>query len=138
MQKQPFITVGKIFSFAACHRLPDYDGPCEHWHGHEWSLEVCITKRVDKRTGMVLDFSSLKDIVNEHVIKVFDHSTLNDVIVNPTAENILIWIWEKLMFDAHLKGIEAIYLWETPTNKACLTKQGMLSILSTKIEEGVI
>ena len=135
LQKQPFITIGKLFSFAACHRLPEYDGLCERWHGHEWSLEISITKRIDKKTGMVLDFSELKKIVTKHIIDVLDHNIVNEVIKNPTAENILIWIWETLMFDAHLKGIDKITLWETPTSKACLDKKGMLSILSSKIEE---
>ena len=40
------------------------------------------------------------------------------------------------MFDAHLKGIDKITLWETPSSRACLDKKGMLSILSSKIEKG--
>lgn len=134
LQKQPFITIGKIFSFAAAHRLPDYEGSCSDLHGHEWSLVVSIKKRVDKKTGMVLDFSVLKNVVNEYVISSLDHSYLNDYIDNPTAENILIRVWEVLMFDAHLKGIERIDLWETPTSEASLTKEGMLSVLSDNIE----
>ncbi len=133
-QKQPFITIGKMFTFAACHRLPDYKGPCGRWHGHEWSLLVEIKKRVDEKTGMVLDFSELKKTVTENVIDILDHNVINDTIKNPTAENILIWIWDRLMFDAHLKGIHKITLWETPTSKATMDKKGMLS--ATKLESG--
>jgi 6-pyruvoyltetrahydropterin/6-carboxytetrahydropterin synthase len=138
LQKQPFVTVGKIFTFAAAHKLPNYEGACSRWHGHEWSLEIQVMKRIDKETGMVIDFSALKKIVTEWVINNFDHSSINDVIKNPTAENMLIWIWEILMFDAHLKGMESISLWETPSSKATLTKQGMLSILSDNIERYII
>jgi 6-pyruvoyltetrahydropterin/6-carboxytetrahydropterin synthase len=135
LHKRPFMTVGKLFSFAACHRLPKYDGPCERWHGHEWGLKVAITKRIDKKTGMVLDFSELKEIVTKYIINILDHNVINEVIENPTAENMLVWIWETLMFDAHLKGIDEITLWETPTSEAILNKKGMLSLLSSRIEE---
>lgn len=134
LQKKPFITIGKRFTFAAAHRLPYYEGPCNNWHGHEWTLEISLKKRIDGKTGMVLDFSVLKKIVTDYVISVFDHSCLNDYLENPTAENILIRIWEILMFDAHLKGIEKIELWETSSSSASLTKEGMLSVLSDKIE----
>lgn len=135
LQKRPFLIISKKFSFAACHRLPLYEGACHNWHGHEWALEISIKKRIDTKTGMVLDFSILKDIINKHIIEVLDHSNVNDVLKNPTAENILIWIWEKLMFDAHLKGIETIKIWETPTSCAELNKKGMLSIFSSNIEK---
>ncbi len=134
LQKQPFITVAKKFSFAASHRLPGYKGMCSNWHGHEWVIEISIRKRVDKKTGMVIDFSTLKDTVDAFVIHRFDHTCLNDHIENPTAESILIRIWEILMFESHLKGIEKIDLWESPTSKASLTKEGMLSVLSDNIE----
>jgi 6-pyruvoyltetrahydropterin/6-carboxytetrahydropterin synthase len=135
LQKLPFILIGKTFSFAAAHRLPKYDGACNNLHGHEWAMEICLRKRIDKKTGMVLDFSVLKGIVNTHIISLFDHSYLNKYIKNPTAENILVRVWEVLMFDAHLKGIEKIDLWETSSSRASLDKQGMLSILSDNIEE---
>jgi 6-pyruvoyltetrahydropterin/6-carboxytetrahydropterin synthase len=135
LQKQPFISIGKTFTFASAHRLPSYEGACHNWHGHEWSLEVVIRKRIDKKSGMVLDFSVLKKLVTEYIINKVDHNMVNNVIKNPTAENILIWVWDTLMFDAHLKGIEKISLWETPSSVATLTKEGMLSILSHNIEE---
>lgn len=134
IHKLPFVTVGKKFTFAAAHYLPHYDGPCFNLHGHEWSLIVSIKKRIDPKTGMVLDFNILKQLVSDFVIKEFDHSCINDRIKNPTAENMLVRIWEILMFDAHLKGVESIELWETPSSKAELTKEGMLSVLSKNIE----
>lgn len=133
-QKQPFILVGKRFTFAAAHYLPEYEGDCQNLHGHEWTLDVSIKKRVNRKTGMVVDFSILKKIVQEYIISQFDHSYLNNYFENPTAENMLICFWEILMFDAHVKGLEEITLWETATSFAKLTKYGMLSVLSKKLK----
>lgn len=133
-QKLPFITVGKRFTFAAAHLLPGYEGDCRNLHGHEWMLDVSVKKRVNKKTGMVVDFSVLKKVVNEFIITPFDHSYLNDYFVNPTAENMLICFWELLMFDAHVKGLEELVLWETATSFAKLSKYGMLSVLSKRLK----
>jgi len=133
-RKLPFITVGKQFTFAAAHRLPNYKGSCSNLHGHEWRLQVDILKRVDKDTGMVIDFKDLKNIVEENIISVLDHGTINSFLENPTAENMLVWIWERLMFDGQLKGICKIHLWETETSSAELDTKGMLSIFSSNIE----
>ena len=134
LQKRPFLLIGKIFSFAAAHHLPNYNGPCSRWHGHEWSLEIIIRKRVDPKTEMVMDFSQLKQLVENHIISILDHHSLNDIIKNPTAENIMLWIWEKLVFDAHLKGLHKIRLWETPNSVAELNQEDMLSVLKSNIE----
>lgn len=125
---QPFTTISKFFDIAACHHLPNYDGACQNIHGHTWKCGVYIKRRINKQTGMVLDFSNLKHSVNTYIINVLDHNDINNVIENPTAENMLIWIWEKLMFEANLKGISKIELWESPTSCAVLTSEDMLSI----------
>lgn len=135
--KTPFISIGKLFSFAAAHFLPNYEGPCANLHGHEWRLEIVIEKRIDKDTNMVMDFGDLKQIVNKHIVNQLDHSYVNDVVPHPTAENMLIWIWEILVFVGLLKGLKEISLWETPTSRATLNKEGMLSIVKQKIEDYV-
>jgi len=131
---QPFITVAKKMSFAAAHKLPHHLGKCENWHGHEWEIEVSIRKRMDPATMMVIDFKDLKDIINKYIIDIFDHGVINDVIEIPTAENILIWCWEQLMFEGHLKGIEQITLWESKDSSATITKKGMLSVFKKKFD----
>ncbi len=130
--KKPFVTIGKEFTFAAAHQLPNHQGMCQYLHGHEWKLRIELKKRVDFKTGMVMDFSDLKKIVKEHVISILDHNTLNEIIYNPTAENILIWIWEKLMFEGLLKGIYKIHLWESSDSVAVLDQKGMLSVFTEK------
>lgn len=134
-QKLPFITVGKSFTFAAAHRLPNYNGPCRFLHGHEWKLEIEVLKRIDTRTNMVMDFRDIKALVNRHVVNVLDHGYINRVISYPTAESMIVWIWERLMFGGLMKGISTIRLWETNTSCATITWKGMLSILESNIED---
>src|SRR5512136_1258104 len=84
------------FSFAAAHRLPRYEGPCFRLHGHNYRFQVSLEGEVDPRTGMITDFGVVKDVVTEEVLVRADHRNLNDVLENPTAENIARWIWEVL------------------------------------------
>ena len=49
-----------------------------------------------QENGLAYDFIDLKRIVNEKALDRLDHSYLNDLIPNPSAEHIAIWIWEQL------------------------------------------
>ena len=42
---------------------------------------------------------------------------LNDIVENPTAENIVVWMWERL--EPLVPGLEELMLWETP--EYCVT-----------------
>lgn len=130
---QPFASVSKKMSFASAHKLPHHSGKCENWHGHEWDVEVTIRKRIDPSNLMVVDFKNLKKCMNKLIVDVLDHNTLNDFIAIPTAENIIIWCWEQLMFKGHVKGIEKIRLWESKDSFAEITKTDMISVLKNKI-----
>jgi 6-pyruvoyltetrahydropterin/6-carboxytetrahydropterin synthase len=108
------------FYFAAAHRLPRYDGPCFRMHGHNYRFFVALEGEVDPRSGMIADFGDIKRIVGERVLALVDHRTLNDVLDNPTAENIARWIWEALA--PHLPGLAEIRLFEIPDS--CVTYRG--------------
>lgn len=73
------IRVSKEFKFEMAHALHGYDGLCKNIHGHSYRLWVTIKGNVKdelghKKDGMVIDFSDLKKIVKENIIKKFDHS----------------------------------------------------------------
>lgn len=108
------------FHFAAAHRLPRYEGPCFRLHGHNYKFFVAVEGDVDPRTGMIADFGVIKAAVQEHVLARVDHRDLNDVLENPTAENIARWIWESL--DARLPGLAEVRLYEIPDS--CVTYRG--------------
>jgi 6-pyruvoyltetrahydropterin/6-carboxytetrahydropterin synthase len=92
-------------------------------HGHSYRLEVAIEGPLQTQgpsSGMVIDFDVIDRIVRKHTIESLDHYTLNDLIDNPTAENILLWIWERL--DGNLEGLKELVLWETPSACAILRR----------------
>ena len=99
------------FPFAAAHRLPYYDGPCFRMHGHNYRLLVQVEGQPDARTGMILDFVKLQAIVQDAVLERCDHHTLNDLMDNPTAENLARWMWVELR--PHLPGLCELELFET-------------------------
>ncbi len=109
--------INKEFKFDAAHNLVDYNGKCENLHGHTYKLRVTLEGKPGKG-DMILDFVELKKIVNEEVIELLDHAYLNDLIPQSTAENISIWIWNKL--ENKLKGphhrLYEINVWETETS----------------------
>jgi 6-pyruvoyltetrahydropterin/6-carboxytetrahydropterin synthase len=115
------VQIRKHFTFEAAHVLPHHLGKCRHLHGHSYRLEVAVDGPLllsGPAQGMVVDFSEISQIVNADVIEILDHSLLNDLIPNPTAELIVSWIWERLA--PRLPGLSELVLWETPTECAVL------------------
>lgn len=130
----PRLRVTRRVHFCAAHRLArdDWDteenervfGLCAspNWHGHNYELDVTVEGEVDPETGFVLDLKVLREIVEGTVVTDLDHRNLNlDVPwlagVNPTTENLVIAIWERLA-PALPEGIDLVrlVLWETPRN----------------------
>jgi 6-pyruvoyltetrahydropterin/6-carboxytetrahydropterin synthase len=106
------LLVSKDFFFDAAHNLPRYAGKCEHLHGHTFRLRVTLAAPLDTWSGMAFDFMELKRVVDERVVKMLDHAYVNEIIPNPSAEFIAIWVWRKLG-DLPLHEIK---VWETPTS----------------------
>lgn len=119
--------------FNAAHRLhnPDWSdeknkevfGKCNlpHYHGHNYELEVKVTGRPDKKTGYVMDMKLLSDLIQQEVHTRFDHKNLNldtDEFkdLNPTAENIVMVIYDLLRPHIDKKNDLQIRLYETPRN----------------------
>ena len=126
-------TVSRKAHFNAAHRLyvKSWDekknesvfGKCsnEYYHGHNYELIVNITGNVDPVTGMVMDLKDLKDLIKTEVEEAFDHKNLNiqvpefaDLI--PSAENIAIVIYNKLLPNIEQGKSLEIILYETPRN----------------------
>ena len=78
------VRITKEFKFEAGHALFGHDGLCKNVHGHSYKLSVTLIGRPIEDTsnvkfGMVMDFSDLKNIVNELVVKPFDHATILNI-----------------------------------------------------------
>lgn len=122
--------IRKRFRFEAAHSLPSHPGKCARMHGHSYRLEVTISGPIHRdgpARGMVEDFEALEALVRTEAIDALDHQTLNDLIENPTAEEILSWIWRRL--EPKLSSLDELVLWETDDACAVLHR-GDLSLSS--------
>ena len=127
------VTVSRKAHFNAAHKLyrPDWTdekndevfGKCanKNFHGHNYELIVSLTGKIDKETGYVYDLGKLKGIIKSEVEDYLDHKNLNLDIddfknLNPSAENIAVLIYNRLIkyFDDSFKL--KITLYETPRN----------------------
>jgi 6-pyruvoyltetrahydropterin/6-carboxytetrahydropterin synthase len=113
------LKVTKIFRFETAHAIHGYEGLCKNIHGHSYILHVTvgITKQEQEYlpgTGFIIDFKDLKKIINEAVVKPFDHAlilsqeflklhpemmkmeNLHIWEMEPSVENILIYIKNKI------------------------------------------
>lgn len=109
-------------TFDAAHKLPGYPGKCAKLHGHTWKVKIDLTGDQDPETGMILDFKQVKELFN-HTVGKFDHSYLNDVIPNPTCENITNKLFNEINEEIYRQGIPimliSITVWEN--EDACCT-----------------
>jgi 6-pyruvoyltetrahydropterin/6-carboxytetrahydropterin synthase len=107
------VLLTRKIEFSASHR---YDNPawspeenrrvfgkCNnlHGHGHNYTLEVTVAGEPDPVTGMVLDLSELKRILEREVMARMDHRHLNFEVPElagkiPTCENVARVIWDLL------------------------------------------
>jgi 6-pyruvoyltetrahydropterin/6-carboxytetrahydropterin synthase len=98
-------------------------GKCNNpnYHGHNYEVILKVTGETNPVTGYVIDMKFLSDLLQEHVIKKFDHKNLNlDTEefknLNPTAENIAMVIWTKLRDKIDKKYDLKVILYETERN----------------------
>ena len=142
------VTVSRKAHFNAAHKLFRSDwsdeknkkvfGKCanENYHGHNYELIVSLTGEINKETGYVYDLGKLKNIIKDEVEEYLDHKNLNLDIddfktINPSAENIAILIYNKLIphFDENYEL--KITLYETPRN--FVEYSGQSIVISLKI-----
>ncbi len=106
-----FIT--RRLEFDAGHRIPDHQTQCRHLHGHRYAIEITLAGRIieasgQPNNGMVMDFSEVKSLAQQHLVAHWDHAFLvwreDQAVVNflsslpdhktvlldcvPTAENL--------------------------------------------------
>jgi 6-pyruvoyltetrahydropterin/6-carboxytetrahydropterin synthase len=115
--------IRKHFRFEAAHVLPFHPGKCARMHGHSYLLEVGVQgalQTAGPARGMIEDFDEIQRLVREAVLEQLDHQALNDFIENPTAERIVLWIWQRL--EPLLEGLDELVLWETPSSCAVLRR----------------
>ncbi|MFD2915452.1 6-pyruvoyl trahydropterin synthase family protein [Psychroserpens luteus] len=127
------VTVSRKAHFNAAHRLYRKDwsfekndeifGKCNNpnYHGHNYDLIVSVTGEIDQETGYVIDMKVLKDIIKSEIEDAFDHKNLNVEVpefknLNPTAENIVVVIYNKIRPKLRANLDIEVTLYETPRN----------------------
>lgn len=127
------VSVFRKEHFNAAHRLnnPKWTveqnqkvfGKCNNpnFHGHNYEIIVQVTGEVDPETGYVMDMKVLSDLIKERILNRFDHKNLNlDVkefaALNPTAENIVVVIFNLLREKIDSKLELKVKLYETERN----------------------
>ena len=92
-------------------------------HGHNYVLEVTVRGMPDARTGMVLNLTELKDVMNTEVIDWVDHKHLNYDVPwlrgnIPTTEVLVMKFWERLQRAFPMGLLYEVKLFETEHNIA--------------------
>ena len=124
----PYLT--KVFYFNAAHQYGHDDwsddknwavfGPDSKIHGHNYTLEVMVTGEVNKETGFIVDLGQLKEVVNNHVINILDHTQFDKEVEwfndkQPSTENLAKFIWNQIELYLNDVSLYRIRLRETPT-----------------------
>ncbi len=130
-------SVTKRIDFCYGHRLMDYDGMCQHPHGHNAVAEIEIRAESLDARNMVADFGDIKRLVKGWIDRELDHRMIlrhDDPLVaslralgepvfvvdsNPTAERIA-----RLLYDiSREQGLPVVRVtvWETPSSWATYT-----------------
>jgi 6-pyruvoyltetrahydropterin/6-carboxytetrahydropterin synthase len=132
MSSEPKIELGRRYKFAASHRLHSAQlseeencrvyGKCNnpHGHGHNYVVEIAVSGTVDPATGMIVNLADLDGYVEQEVIEVFDHKSLNEDVpafcdVVPTTENVCKEIYQRLKRFPKAK-LERVRVEETSNN----------------------
>ncbi|MBQ9897086.1 MAG: 6-carboxytetrahydropterin synthase QueD, partial [Synergistaceae bacterium] len=118
--------IRKDFTFDAAHNLIKYHGKCERLHGHTYKLAVILEGSIAQDgEDMIIDFCEISSIVKSKIISRLDHCYINDLISQPTAENIALWIWHELEHDLERENCRLfeIRLWETATSCVIINRE---------------
>lgn len=82
------MTISKEFKFDAAHMLSNYEGKCANLHGHTYHGTVSITGPVSDETRMLLDYNTIKKIID-----MFDHAIIFSASLrrNEAEEQLAAW-----------------------------------------------
>ena|SRR5207253_4669722 len=120
------------YMFSASHRLHSDAlseaenvatyGKCNnpYGHGHNYTLEVTVSGRVDEATGMVCNLVDLDGFVHREILHRFDQENLNTrpefEQTIPTTENLCTTIYDILQRCFSYAHLERVRIEETMMN----------------------
>lgn len=123
--------LNRLYHFSASHRLHTdaYDaaknravfGKCNnpHGHGHNYTVQVTLSGRVNPATGMVCNLADLDAFAQTNLLDRFDHTNLNalDIFANrvSTTENLTTEIY-RIFQSFPAAHLERVHIEETSNN----------------------
>lgn len=143
--------ISKEIQFDAGHRVPLHESKCKNPHGHRYRVVATVEGELitsGPESGMVRDFSIVKELLTKYVHDVYDHGFIayeedkwaarafgveeafdGDVQFKfipvpfyPTAECLAKAIYYTLK-DNGLAALKRIDVWETPTSCASYVEE---------------
>ncbi len=133
----------KLKDFSAAHRIVgNYNGACKNLHGHNYMVVIFIYSTKLDKTGFVVDFAEIKQIINNWIEKNIDHTVIvsaSDTALynfvkedeqrhylipgedNTSAENIAKHLFEKfcgLLFNYPNINLQKVQVYESMTSSA--------------------
>ncbi len=144
--KDTYLTTSRRFEFSASHRLavpgwseekntrvfgPESGG--EYGHGHNYVVYLALHGRPDEKTGMAMNISRIKEIVNGLLREQYDHKFLNVDsnryrMIIPTPENLSAGILlDSIPLFAGMPAVPVVcHLAETPWSEATAYRDGRI------------
>ena len=111
--------------------LLHYKGKCACLHGHRWKVEVWMEGQVDGRTGILVDYNTIKNVIGryDHQIILNEGDPMVQAITafhpvittpgEPTSELLASLIAGMLNEECRVLGLDArvirIRVWESPS-----------------------
>lgn len=133
--------ISKEIEFDAGHRVPLHESKCKNPHGHRYKVKAIVAGELiteGPESGMVRDFSIIKELLTKRVHDVFDHGFMvytDDKEMRPFVELAIKWNWKVIITDFiptaeclakdifgklwdALPGLLEVRVYETPTSVA--------------------
>lgn len=114
-------------SFAAAHRLLNYDGNEEQVHGHTWKVKIFVKGTYIDTSGILIDFKELSNTLKE-VLSSLDHKDLNTLKefkeLSPSSELIAKYIYDELK--PKVKKLTKVSVCESEKHMASYWEESLL------------
>lgn len=137
--------ISKEIEFDAGHRVPLHESKCKNPHGHRYKVRATIAGELiteGPESGMVRDFSIIKQLLTKHVHDVYDHGFMvykDDHEMDPFISLCHVYNWKIIMTNfiptaeclakdiydtlrAFLPNLLEVDVFETPTSIASYTE----------------
>lgn len=131
--------VAKTFHVPVGHRLSKHKGACKNFHGHNLKIMVVLSSETLDSNDMVMDFSTLKKVVNKAILDQWDHCCIlnfhdkkNDeymrkneykvftIECDPTSETLCRIVYEELETEFKMNKkirkairVDSVRIWES-------------------------